>query len=67
VMLVLPLLRSSASLAIAPSLLAIADEVIEMRLGTSGFGTFRTCRGGLTMSVRGGKADVNPMGLHFRL
>jgi hypothetical protein len=29
-------------------------------------GTFRTCRDGLTMSARRGKADISPKGCDFR-
>jgi hypothetical protein len=37
-----------------------------MRLVTSGFGTFRTCRDTLTMSAHGGKADIPLQGRDFR-
>jgi len=43
---------------LGPSLLARADEVIEEGPTTSEFGTKRTSRAGLAMSVDGGRLEV---------
>ena len=47
--------------------LACADEMLFAAVHESESGTFRTCRGGLTMSALEGRTDMRLVPGHFRV